>query len=201
MEESGERFSQQDGERVVARRCQQAATEWAGTERWPLAKRDGVHCQPRRQQNGPHSPVRQMWKQTAVKRPLTHCSDEQAPTCDVQCAQGHAEHSHEPSRASDARMQAERPGCFGSRRSLGRVGWFIRILGTWSIQNIQHPPALVARATNGYPQHQAQHFPRPHHVELPPRTDHLRLEHNKASDLLESLNERDVRPPIRRAIW
>src|SRR5260370_20154739 len=41
-------------------------------------------------------------------------------------------------------------------------------------------------------QHQPHQFPRPNHVELPPRTDHLRLEHNKASDFLESLNERDV---------
>ena len=73
-----------------------------------------------------------------------------------------------------------------------RRWWSLGILSASSIQNIQNPLALVARATNGNREHQAHHLPRPHHVEFPPRTEHLRREHNKASDLLERLNEGDV---------
>src|SRR5271154_3800518 len=75
---------------------------------------------------------------------------------------------------------------------LARLRWSPALLSASSIQKIQHPFALVTRTTNGNRQHQAQHFPWPHHVDLPPRTDHLGLEHNKATDLLERLTERDV---------
>src|SRR5207249_4019639 len=89
------------------------------------------------------------------------------------------------------------PNAFGVRGSawLGRragLRWFPAFLSSSSVQNIQNPLALVARATDGNRHQQHHHFPWTKHVELSSRSDHHRLRHDKAPDFLESLAERDV---------
>src|SRR5678809_1226398 len=80
----------------------------------------------------------------------------------------------------------------GASGLLGHLDRFPGVLSTPPIQNIAHPCVIVAWTTNGNPQHQPYHFPRPRDAKFPRRGDHGRPGHNKTPNLFDGLNKCDV---------